>query len=202
MDYSQLSVLAKYALLMLTISFVFRLISWVRRIFVLRKSMPVIPTLFPPNSYFRGLWPKKWQTFHVDWNMQQKRALYQQLGSENFALVCFFEHDVVYLTEPDAVYNLNIEMADQFLKDMRVFGKAQPPLILFAVYALITKFGVYGPNVATTLGEEWKLHRRITSRTFSEKNNQLVMLETINQTMQMMASWERRGDGNVLVIEE
>ena len=65
--------------------------------------------------------------------MQQKRTLYHQLKSDNFALVCFFEHDVVYLTEPGAVYNLNIEMADQFLKDMHIFGKVHTPFILFAV---------------------------------------------------------------------
>ena len=64
------------------------------------------------------------------------------------------------------------------------------------------KFAVYGPNVVTSLGDEWKLHRKITSRTFSERNNQLVHSETTKQASQMMASWERRAKGGSLIIEE
>ena len=56
--------------------------------------------------------------------------------------------------------------------------------------------------MVTTLGDEWKLHRKITSRTFSERNNQLVHSETTNQASQMMASWERRMKDNSLILEE
>jgi hypothetical protein len=115
--------LLKYTILAVAISLAGRIISWIRRIRMLRKSMPVIPTLFPPDSYYRRLWPKKWQTFHQDWNMQYKRVWYETLKSDNFALVCLFEYDRVYLTEPAAVYDLNIDKADQFLKDMQIFRK-------------------------------------------------------------------------------
>jgi hypothetical protein len=118
-----LQVFLKYTVLAIAISFAGRIFSWIRRIHMLRKSMPVIPTLFPPDSYFRRLWPKKWQTFHQDWNMQYKRTWYTKLKSDNFALVCLFEYDRIYLTEPSAVYDLNIDKADQFLKDMQIFHK-------------------------------------------------------------------------------
>lgn len=118
-----LRILLNYTILAVAVSLVGRIVSWIRRIHMLRKSMPVIPTLFPPDSHFRRLWAKKWQTFHQDWNMQYKREWYTKLKSDNFALVCLFEYDRVYLTDPAAVYDLNIDKADQFLKDMQIFHK-------------------------------------------------------------------------------
>lgn len=118
-----LGVPVKCAVLALAISLATRIISWIRRIRMVGKCMPVIPTLFPPDSHFRRIWPKRWQTFHQDWNMQYKRAWYHKLKSDNFALICLFEYDRVYLTEPDAVNDLNIEKSGRFLKDMQIFHK-------------------------------------------------------------------------------
>jgi cytochrome P450 len=61
---------------------------------------------------------------------------------------------------------------------------------------------IYGKNVATTVGDEWRLHRKITSRVFSQKNNQLVHSETTRQTLQMMESWERESHDGSVVIEK
>ena len=115
----------KFAILILAISLAGRIFSWIRRIHLVKKTMPVIPTLFPPDSHYRRLWPKKWQTFHQDWSMQCKRSWYQKLKSDNFALICLFEYDRVYLTDPEAVSDLNLENADTFLKDMQIFHKVK-----------------------------------------------------------------------------
>ena len=126
MDIRQsLLILTKCVILGLAISFVGRMISWIRRIRMVRKYMPVIPTLLPPDSHFRRIWPKKWQTFHQDWNMQYKRTWYHKLKSDNFALICLFQYDRVYLSEPDAVNDLNIDKSDRFLKDKQIFRKVQ-----------------------------------------------------------------------------
>jgi cytochrome P450 len=61
---------------------------------------------------------------------------------------------------------------------------------------------LYGRNVVTTLGEEWRVHRKITSRTFSPKTMQLVYAETVRQVTQMMESWEKNIKNNGAVIEE
>jgi cytochrome P450 len=61
---------------------------------------------------------------------------------------------------------------------------------------------VFGRNVVATIGEEWKRHRKITVRTFSHKTMQLVHAETVKQTSQMMACWEKgMKHGNRLVVE-
>ena len=88
--------------------------------------MPVVTALFPPDSIYRRIWPKKWQTFHQDWHMQYKRSIYDKLGSDNFALICFFEYDKVYLTEPDAVVEMKVTKADIYPKDMVIYKKVLP----------------------------------------------------------------------------
>jgi cytochrome P450 len=57
---------------------------------------------------------------------------------------------------------------------------------------------LYGPNLVTTEGEQWKFYRKVTSRTFSQKNFQLVHSETYRQVDQMMASW---GDSNLGCVQ-
>lgn len=55
---------------------------------------------------------------------------------------------------------------------------------------------VYGKNVVSTEGAEWRLHRKVTTRPFSEKNNQLVHEETLRQTTRMMAIWKEQSESN------
>ena len=66
---------------------------------------------------------------------------------------------------------------------------------------MIEVLGIYGRNVLTTDGATWRLHRKITSKPFSERNNQLVHDETVRQTTQMLAAWEQhiQPDGKVLI---
>lgn len=61
---------------------------------------------------------------------------------------------------------------------------------------------VYGRNVVTTEGQEWRLHRRVTSRPFSEKNNQLVHEEAVRQTTQMINSWESKSNSGQVQIDK
>jgi len=55
---------------------------------------------------------------------------------------------------------------------------------------------VYGKNVVSTEGAEWRLHRKVTTRPFSEKNNLLVHEEAVRQTTQMMAAWTSKANTN------
>jgi len=40
---------------------------------------------------------------------------------------------------------------------------------------------IFGRNVVTTEGIEWKAHRKLTSPSFNEKNNSLVFTEACSQ---------------------
>ncbi|KAK6334029.1 hypothetical protein TWF696_002537 [Orbilia brochopaga] len=59
---------------------------------------------------------------------------------------------------------------------------------------------VFGRNVVTTEGAEWRLHRKITAPSFGEKNNALVFDETIRQGRQMLRKWTGDdGAGNITI---
>jgi cytochrome P450 len=60
---------------------------------------------------------------------------------------------------------------------------------------------LYGRNVVTTEGADWRMHRKITSRPFSEANNQLVHDESIQQATEMMSAWESQSTNGSVVIK-
>lgn len=49
---------------------------------------------------------------------------------------------------------------------------------------------IYGRNLLTVEGKEWRRHRRITAPPFTESNNKVVWKESLFQARQMMQSWE------------
>jgi cytochrome P450 len=49
---------------------------------------------------------------------------------------------------------------------------------------------IFGRNVVTTEGLEWKNHRKITAPGFSEKSNVMVFRESVAQTQGMLRKWE------------
>lgn len=51
----------------------------------------------------------------------------------------------------------------------------------------------FGPNVASTDGEYWRPHIRITMPSFGEKVQSLVWDETVRQTDRLCQSWARMG---------
>ena len=59
---------------------------------------------------------------------------------------------------------------------------------------------VYGTNVVTTEGNAWRFQRKITSRPFSEKNNQLVHEESVRQAQQMSAAWGKASSNGAYTV--
>ncbi|KAJ3084762.1 hypothetical protein HK102_000556 [Quaeritorhiza haematococci] len=51
---------------------------------------------------------------------------------------------------------------------------------------------VFGPNIVSTNGEDWRRYRRITAPQFSEKNNKLVHDETVHTMHDLFRFWDRR----------
>lgn len=61
---------------------------------------------------------------------------------------------------------------------------------------------LFGRNVVTTEGAEWKMHRKITSPSFNEKNNALVFAESISQTRGMLRKWMGSDFKGNMTVEE
>jgi cytochrome P450 len=63
---------------------------------------------------------------------------------------------------------------------------------------------MYGKNVLTTEGAEWRMHRRITAASFNERNAALVFAESIDQTQGLITQWlgaDGKGDKTIKTIE-
>ncbi|KAK8026496.1 hypothetical protein PG991_003552 [Apiospora marii] len=60
------------------------------------------------------------------------------------------------------------------------------PLELFAI------LDVFGDNLATVDGDQWKKHRKIASSCFNESNNAIVWSESLSQADDMMRYWTSR----------
>src|SRR5271170_2536238 len=104
----------KVLLLSLSGLLLFRLLRWVSRIRATRKRIPVVPVLFPTTSRFRLLFPKGWQVYHRDWHMRIGRSFYRD--SDIVAMISLFEHDQMFVTDPEAVLEMNI--SGRFQKDL------------------------------------------------------------------------------------
>ena len=62
---------------------------------------------------------------------------------------------------------------------------------------LYSRLNIFGKNVLTTEGDDWRVHRRVTAPSFSEKNNRLVFQEALHHVQAMLALWTGAdGKGN------
>ncbi|KAH8820906.1 cytochrome P450 monooxygenase-like protein [Xylogone sp. PMI_703] len=61
---------------------------------------------------------------------------------------------------------------------------------------------LFGRNVVTTEGAEWKQHRKISSPSFNEKNNALVFAESIAQSQAMLRKWMGSDYRGNMTVEE
>ncbi|KAJ6443347.1 cytochrome p450 3a21 [Purpureocillium lavendulum] len=78
------------------------------------------------------------------------------------------------------LYVANAEMITQIVTKKEQFPKWS------ARYRILRQFG---ENVITADGHAWRLHRKVTAASFSERNAALVFREAIVQTQGMLRTW-------------
>lgn len=81
----------------------------------------------------------------------------------------------LYVARAEAVRQITIHR-DQFLKRVET-------------YEILSQFG---ENVLTSEGAVWRMHRKVTSSSFNERNTALVFHEAIRQTQGMIGFWNER----------
>jgi cytochrome P450 len=92
---------------------------------------------------------------------------------------------LIWTAEPEAIH--------QITQRREAFPK---PLESYKV------LDIYGRNVISTEGTDWKMHRKVTSPGFNEKNNVLVFKESVAQTQGMLRKWMGPDDkGNHTLTE-
>lgn len=104
------------------------------------------------------------------WPLRFRHAPFARLGTDTFLIVS--PGGIVLNTADADVISQITSRGNDFPKPIRIYRA----------------ISIYGMNVVTSEGEEWRHQRRLTSPAFSEHNNQLVWRETIERTQAMLAS--------------
>lgn len=96
---------------------------------------------------------------------------FRDIGSDAFIIVAP-GHNTLYVADAEAISQITTRRND-FPKPTEMYGSVD----------------IYGKSVVSTEGSVWRHHRKITSPPFTEKNNHLVWLESLNQAQSMMTGW-------------
>lgn len=104
------------------------------------------------------------------WPLRYRHAPFAVLGSDTFLTVS--PGGIIMNTADAEIISQITSRGNDFPKPIHIYRAVS----------------IYGMNVVTSEGEEWRHHRRLTSPAFCETNNQLVWRETITRTEAMLAS--------------
>ena len=106
-----------------------------------------------------------------EWAYHTGQTNFERLGAETFLVV--FPAGLVLYSESAEVIHRMTQHRELFPKDV-------------AKYDVLDMFG---SNVLTTEGAVWRIHRKITSASFNEKNAAHTFAEAINQTQGLLRMW-------------
>ena len=111
---------------------------------------------------------------HLNWQYRENHKLFAKIG------------DTFLIVSPGGVacYTENAEAIHQVTSKREAFPKPTE------AYAIL---GQYGENVLTLEGAAWRMHRKITSASFNEKNAALIFEVATQQAQGMVGHWMRRG---------
>ncbi|GAA5870243.1 hypothetical protein JCM1840_001599 [Sporobolomyces johnsonii] len=157
-------------------AFVLYFVKLARVLFATRGQPGYITLLLPLSNLNAMIFPAHWR-----FNIQRpsvwaaKADIYRKFNSTVLVIPSLFPPAVtVFVGEGPAMNLVN--------KDRQTFVKpreANPPVL-----------SLYGPNLLTSEGADWRHHRKVSAPSFSEKNTAQVW-ET---TMRLVAEWQEKID--------
>ena len=127
--------------------------------------------LIPVMRKFPKSWTEPWYDLTLEWGWHRRYEPFKRFGSDTFITVSP-ERNVLFTADADVIVQMTTRRND-FPKPLEVYGSIQ----------------LFGDNVVTVEGQQWRHHRKITSPPFTEKNNHLVWVETLDQCQAMINSW-------------
>lgn len=124
------------------------------------------------DKYLPKKWVESWYDYtKPDFCWELRYEPFKRLGSDTFLSVSGGDF-CLWTADADVVSQITTRRND-FPKPTHIY----------------TSVDIYGKNVVSTEGSAWRRHRKLTSPPFTEKNNQLVWTETLEQTQTMLDLW-------------
>lgn len=138
-----------------------------------RRMLTTEPLWYPIASRLPTFLSQPWLTWYrVDSTWHYRHSPYKALGSDT-VLIVNYATTMMYTCDADVINQITTRRHD--------FPK---PIELYKILDL------YGKNVVTVEGTEWRRHRKITGAQFNEKSNELVWRESVFQVGEMVRCWK------------
>ncbi|KAL6707814.1 hypothetical protein ACN47E_003714 [Coniothyrium glycines] len=137
---------------------------------LLRKFLP---------ASVQGLWL---DLLDPEWGYRISHEPYEKLGM-----------DVFLVASPHAInaFVADAEAITQITTRRNDFPK---PLEMY------TGLDIYGKNLVSTEGADWRMHRKLVAPSFGEKNNDLVFTESLHHAQSLLGLWTGAdGAGDITV---
>ncbi|KAK4456724.1 cytochrome P450 [Cladorrhinum samala] len=119
----------------------------------------------------KSLWEGWLFVLLPDWPFKTGQVHFEATGAETFIAVS--PYDMLLFTEDAEVIHQITQRREAFPKDVAMYG------IL----------AIFGANVLTTEGHEWRKHRKLTAASFNEKNAASTFSESIKQAQGLLSTW-------------
>ena len=143
--------------------------------------------LIPLMRRLPRTWTEPWFDLTLEWAWTRRYEPFTWLGTDTFMTVSP-ERNVLYTADADVVNQITNRRND-FPKPLEVYGSLR----------------IYGENVVTVEGHQWRHHRKIVSPPFTERNNHLVWSETLDQCQAMIDAWlrsDKEGSKSIKTVAE
>ncbi|KAF2446011.1 cytochrome P450 monooxygenase-like protein [Karstenula rhodostoma CBS 690.94] len=134
-----------------------------------------IPIVNKLPASFKGLWL---ELLDPEWAHRLGHGPFEKIGSDVFLMV-----------SPSKImaFVADAEVVTQITTRRNDFPK---PLEMY------TRLDLYGKNLVSTEGADWRMHRKLTAPSFGERNNELVFTETLHHTDALLRMWKPDANHN------
>ena len=117
-----------------------------------------------------------------EWGHRRGHEPFEKVGCDVF-IVASVTRLTAFVADAEAVTQITTRRND-FPKPLEMYGALD----------------IYGKNLVSTEGSDWRMHRKLTAPSFGEKNNQLVFTEAIHHAGSLLSLWTGpEGQGNKTV---
>ncbi|KAI0592271.1 cytochrome p450 monooxygenase [Pyrenophora tritici-repentis] len=141
--------------------------------------LPILQRIVPKSQH--GVWM---DILHPEWSHLSGYSVFEKVGKDIF---------LVASPSKNWCFVANAEAIDQIATRRNDFPK---PLEMYQ------SLNIYGKNLVTTEGSDWRTHRKLVAPSFSDKNYRLVFGETIHHAKSLLTLWAGPdGRGNKTVVD-
>src|SRR5690242_18781656 len=119
-----------------------------------------------------------------EWGYRKGHAPFKNIGADVF-IIASATQLTAFVADAETVTQITTRRND-FPKPLEMYGALD----------------IYGKNLVSTEGSDWRMHRKLTAPSFGEKNNELVFKESLHHGRSLLGLWTGPdGHGNETVTD-